>query len=83
MRNAGRLAVLGVVGAVALLAGCGTVSAGRPTAPATSVAAALETPQQRAVADAANLVASFAGFHWTDFPASGPTTPTPDPAVSR
>jgi hypothetical protein len=49
----------------------------------TSVAAALERPQQRAVADAANLLASFAGFHWTDFPASGPTTPTPDPVVSR
>ncbi|HEX4287850.1 MAG TPA: hypothetical protein VH021_02980, partial [Trebonia sp.] len=58
MRNAGWLAV---VGAVAVLAGCGTVSAGRPAAPVTGVAAAArQTPQQRAVADAASLLASFA-----------------------
>jgi len=59
MRNAGWLAVLGGVGMVALLAGCGTVSAGPATAPVTSVAAAQQTPQQRAVADSASLLASF------------------------
>ena len=59
MRNAGWVAVLGSVGVVGLLAGCGTVSAGRATAPVTSVAAAQQTPQQRAVADAAKLLAAF------------------------
>jgi hypothetical protein len=58
MRNAGWLAVLGVV---ATLAGCGTVQAGRQAAPAIEVAlAAHGTPQQRAAADAASMVAAFA-----------------------
>jgi len=62
MRNAGLLSVVGVV---ALLAGCGTVSAGRSAAPVASVLAAARetspqpTPPQRAVADAARLLASF------------------------
>ena len=55
---------MAAAGVVALLAGCGTVHAGRPagpaTAPATGVAAAArETPRQRADADAASLLASF------------------------
>jgi hypothetical protein len=57
MRTRGLLAVVGVV---ALLAGCGTVSAGGPDGIAARVVAgARETPQQRAAADAADLLASF------------------------
>jgi hypothetical protein len=89
MRNAGWLAVVGVV---AVLAGCGTVSAGRPAAPATGVAvAARQTPQQRAVADAASLLASFApppgalriGRAPVSLLATAPTGPASGNVVSR
>jgi hypothetical protein len=56
MRNAGWLAVLVVA---AILAGCGTVRAGRQPAAADVVIAAHGTPQQRAAADAASMVAGF------------------------
>jgi hypothetical protein len=58
MRGKGWLAAAVVI---ALLAACGTVHGGRPAdAPVTGVAAATrETLQQRAVGDAADLLASF------------------------
>jgi hypothetical protein len=89
MRNAGWLAVIGVV---ALLAGCGTVSAGRPATPVTGVAAAArQTPQQRAVADAADLLASFVpppdalriGRAPVSLLAKAPTVPASANVVSR
>ncbi len=61
MRNAGWVAVLGSVGVVGLLAGCGTVSALQgEVAPAVPQSRRRSrTPQQRAVADAAKLLAAF------------------------
>jgi hypothetical protein len=57
MRIAGLLAIVGVV---ALLAGCGTVHADRTDGiVAALVPGAHETPQQRAVVDAGDLLASF------------------------